>query len=71
MRADASYGTVWDEADCLIPDSLPQIFGLGNTLIVYGKCVSKMERLVEKLEMENATSMTDEERFVRYLSRGR
>jgi hypothetical protein len=30
-----------------------------------------MERLVEKLETENATSMTDEERFVRYLSRGR
>ena len=32
MRVDASYGTVWDEADCLIPDSLPQFFGLGNAL---------------------------------------
>ena len=32
---------------------------------VYGTCVSKMERLVEKLEMENATSLTDEERSVR------
>jgi hypothetical protein len=32
---------------------------------VYGTCVSKMERLVEKLERENATSLTDEERSVR------